>query len=175
MGRKYDGEFVEFATVAIRDLRRTAYLMGWDWQHAEDLAQEALLKLYDAWPRIRDHEGLMPYARRTLMHAFVDSKRRPWRREVLVDSPTPPAVASGDGRVDDRMLVRDALAALPPRRRACVVLRYYDELSVAETAHVLGCSEGAVKSQTARGLDDLRARLENLGFTGFDFLKGAVA
>ncbi|WP_109508795.1 SigE family RNA polymerase sigma factor [Nocardioides speluncae] len=175
MGRTYDHEYAEFATGAMRDLRRMAYLMCHDWHRAEDVAQDTLLKMYDAWPRIRDHEGLMPYARRVLVRAFIDNRRRPWHREALVEPPNPPAVSADMDGVADRMLVLAALSELPPRRRACVVLRYYLQLSVAETAIVMACAEGTVKSQTKRGLEDLRDALERRGFTNVDFSGGVVA
>lgn len=175
MGRTYDEEYAEFATGAMRDLRRTAYLMCHDWHRAEDIAQDTLLKMYDAWPRIRDHDGLMPYARRVLLRAFIDNRRRPWHREALVDPPSPLTAVAGSDRVDNRLLVLAALAELPPRRRACVVLRYYLELSVAETADALSCAEGTVKSQTAHGLSDLRTSLERRGFSNVDFPEGVVA
>lgn len=88
MGRTYDQQYAEFAAGAMRDLRRMAYLMCHDWHRAEDIAHDTLLKMYDAWPRIRDHDGLMPYARKALLRAFIDNRRRPWHREALIDPPT---------------------------------------------------------------------------------------
>jgi RNA polymerase sigma-70 factor (sigma-E family) len=171
-GRPYDEEYVAFAGRALTDLRRTAYLLCGDWHRADDAAQEALIRLYGAWPRIERTTGLMPYARRTVIRLLVDQSRKPWRREVTgVDvEPTPqPDDARG---VDNRLLVMQALARIAPRRRACVVLRYFDDLSVTETATALDCSEGTVKSQTARGLDDLRTLLEEHGFTGLHLMEG---
>jgi RNA polymerase sigma-70 factor (sigma-E family) len=162
VAKRYDDEYVEFATHAFRELRRTAYLLCGDWHRAEDAAQDALIRLYRRWPKVERKEGLLAYARRTLVRTLVDQARRPWRREVSVeytpDAPVPGAL----GAVDDRLLLIMALKRLPTRRRACLVLRYYDELSVRETAQALGCAEGTVKSQTARGLDDLRRALGEL-------------
>jgi RNA polymerase sigma-70 factor (sigma-E family) len=173
-GRPDDDQYVAFAASALADLRRTAYLIGGDWHRADDVAQEALIRIYSAWTRIERTTGLMPYARRTVVRLLVDHARRPWRRELPGVSVEPPPTADETDTVDNRVVLLRSLAELPPRRRACVVLRYFDDLSVAETAAALGCSEGTVKSQTARGIDELRSVLERHGFTGLDLLKGAT-
>ena len=138
-------------------LRRTAYLLCGDWHMADDLVSTALVKLLRHWRRISVMEQPDAYVRRMLLRAWLDEKRRPWRREhataVLPDRAT--AVADSA----ERLTILAHLAELPPRRRAVLVLRYFCDLSVAETAEALGCSEGTVKSQTARALDALRARL----------------
>jgi RNA polymerase sigma-70 factor (sigma-E family) len=159
--RRYDDEYVAFASHAHPSLRRTAYLLCGDWHRAEDAAQEVLIRLYRRWPRIERQEGLQPYARRVLVRILIDQSRRPWRREVAVDE-LPEATTEELGAVDDRMVLIAALSRLPPRRRACLVLRYYEELSVRDTANALGCSEGTVKSQTADGLNDLRRVLGDM-------------
>ncbi|MEU0553974.1 sigma-70 family RNA polymerase sigma factor [Dactylosporangium sp. NPDC006015] len=92
-----------------------------------------------------------------LMSAWLDERRRPWRRESSTDR-LPDRPASGPD-ADQRLDVLSLLAGLPPRRRAVLVLRYFCDLSVEETAQALGCSEGTVKSQAARALESLRARL----------------
>src|SRR3954464_9977123 len=173
-GRPDDDQYVAFASSAIADLRRTAYLMCGDWHRADDVAQEALIRIYSAWGRIERTSGLMPYARRTVVRLVIDHSRRPWRRELTGLSAEPPPSRDRTDAVDNRLLLLRALAQLPPRRRACVVLRYFDDLSVAETAATLGCGEGAVKSQTSRGIDELRSVLEQAGFTGLDLLQGAT-
>jgi len=138
-------------------LRRTAYLLCGDWHMADDLVSTALVKLLRHWRRISVMEQPDAYVRRMLLRAWLDEKRRPWRREhataVLPDRAT--AVADSA----ERLTILAHLAELPPRRRAVLILRYFCDLSVAETAEALGCSEGTVKSQTARALDALRARL----------------
>jgi len=154
-------EFTEFAANSIRRLRRTAYLMCGDWHRAEDAAQDALVKVYRRWHRIDRTQGLSGYAHHCLVTAVFDQGRKPWRRERLVDSdhqigPLPDPV----GTVDDRMLVVQALGALPPGQRACVVLRHYADLSLEQTADVLGIGVGSVKSQTSRGLTRLRELLD---------------
>ena len=162
MARSYDGEFLDFAGACSTKLRRTAYLMCGDWERAHDLVQEALIRLYLAWPRIEKGPGLAAYARRSVVTIALDQARKRSASE-LPDNDLDP------GRVDDpavgvveRVTVLAALAGLPPRQRACVVLRYYEDLSVSEVAVTLGCREGTVKSQTARGLASLRARLQDL-------------
>jgi RNA polymerase sigma-70 factor (sigma-E family) len=170
MGRGQDEEFVDFADSALPKLRRTAYLVCGDWHRADDAAQEALMKLYRAWPRVDRREGVMPYARRTLLRVLVDQSRRPWRREVTHAHLPAPAHPGSDAchRVDDQLVLVQALQQVSPRRRACIVLRYFNDLSVGETAQLLGCAEGTVKSQTARGLDELRTALHLAGVTGIE-------
>ncbi|MGW7687202.1 SigE family RNA polymerase sigma factor [Kribbella sp. NPDC054772] len=151
-----EAEFTEFASGMIRRLRRTAYLMCGDWHRAEDAAQDALVKVYQRWHRIDRAQGLNSYTHKCLVTAVLNQARRPWRRERLVDTDDPIVPADPLGTVDDRMLVVQALAALPPSQRACVVLRYYTDLSLEQTADVLGVGVGGVKSQTSRGLTRLR-------------------
>lgn len=139
-------------------LRRTAYLLCGDWHTADDLTSTVLVKLLRHWKRASAMEHLDAYVRRMLMRAWLDERRRPWRRETsterLPDRPT------GQVDTDRRIDVISLLAGLPPRRRAVLVLRYFCDLSVEETAQALGCSEGTVKSQAARALDTLRAGLK---------------
>jgi RNA polymerase sigma-70 factor (sigma-E family) len=152
-----EAEFSEFAAPMIRRLRRTAYLMCGDWHRAEDAAQDALVKVYRRWHRIDRTQGLNGYAHQCLLTAVFDQSRRPWRRERLVDTDEPVAqLPDPAGSVDDRTLVVQALRALPPSQRACVVLRHYADLSLEQTADILGIGTGGVKSQTSRGLTRLR-------------------
>ena len=153
--------FVEFAVGAAGQMHRTAYLLTGDWHRAHDAVQNALVKLYVAWPRLTRTGGLPTYARRAVVTCAIDEARRPWRREHVDDSAGASEVDRHDhmGQVDDRMVVLAALAELPPRQRATVILRYYEELTVEQAAEVLGCTTGTVKSQTARGLDTMRERL----------------
>jgi RNA polymerase sigma-70 factor (sigma-E family) len=133
-------------------------LLCGDWQRAEDEVQTALVKLYLSWDRVRSRQSLDGYVRTTLVRGLIDERRRPWRREhsraVVPDRAVAESMA-----IEDRLTVRAALAQVPPRQRAVLVLRYYDDCDVAETARVIGCSEGTVKSQTARGLTRLRELL----------------
>lgn len=156
MAERDDRDFAAFAKAAGPSLRRTAYLMCGDWERAADITQEALIRVYVAWPRLHER-GLHAYARRATMSAAVDQGRKRSSREVptleLVDAVSEDAT----GRVAERALLLAALADLPARQRACVVLRFYEDLSVEQVADVLGCRTGTVKSQTARGLVALRA------------------
>lgn len=156
-----EAEFTEFAAGMIRRLRKTAYLMCGDWHRAEDAAQDALVKVYRRWHRINRERGLKSYAHQCLVTAVLDQSRKPWRRERLVEADEPLPSQADPGRVvDDRLLVVQALAALPPSQRACVVLRHYADLSLEQTADVLGIGTGGVKSQTSRGLARLRELLD---------------
>lgn len=137
-------------------LRSATLLTAGDTHLAEDLVQTTLVRLYVAWPRVR-RTNLDAYARRALVNNLIDEKRRPFaRREQLVEQ-LPDRVESAGVDVPEAVLA--ALAALPPGMRAAVVLRHVEGLSVEQAAAALGCSPGSVKSQTARGLDKLRAAL----------------
>jgi RNA polymerase sigma-70 factor (sigma-E family) len=138
-------------------LRRTAYLLAGDWHVAEDLVQVAFEKVYAARRRLRHSGAAEAYLRRTLVRVWVDETRRPHRRERPVEQ-LPEAVVTEPSN-DDRAELLRAMSLVPRRQRACLVLRFYDDLSVTETARLLGCTEGTVKSQTSRGLEALRAAL----------------
>ncbi|MGW5190941.1 SigE family RNA polymerase sigma factor [Kribbella sp. NPDC004138] len=156
-----DREFVEFVEGAEAALRRTAFLVSGDRHRADDIVQDALYKLYLAWPKVRRVGNPFAYARRTVVNAAYDGKRRPWRREVTLGD-VPDRAGDDDFAVGyaDRDEVLAALRSLGPRQRACVVLRYYEDLSVEQTADILGCSTGTVKSQAARGLETLRRAID---------------
>ncbi len=154
----------EYVLSRMDRFRRTAYLLCGDWHTADDLVSIVLGKLYRRWRKAQEIADLDAYARRMLLRAWLDERRRPWRREhttnVLPDRAATAAGRSDDlGAVTDRIALLALLAELPPRRRAVVVLRYYCDLSVEETASALGVSTGTVKSQAARALETLRTRL----------------
>ncbi|NUS57782.1 MAG: SigE family RNA polymerase sigma factor [Streptomycetaceae bacterium] len=152
-----DEDFREWATARQAHLRRSAYLLCRDWHLAEDLTQTTLAKLYSVWHRVRDSEKREGYARRTLYRSFIDETRRGYRREYAADRM--PEVAAPAPDSDLRMALLDAVAHLPPRARAVIVLRFWEDQSVEATAAALGCTAGTVKSQTSRGLAALRQRL----------------
>jgi len=157
--------FVEFAQTARERLRRTAYLLCGDWDQASDFVQEGLVRVYVAWPRLQKAGREHAYAKRAVVSAFLDHARKRSSKELPTEAD--PQVASGDDvaeRVSNRAMLMRALADLPPRQRACVVLRYFEDLSVEDTAQVLGCSEGTVKSQTSRALSSLRSMFEGSPF-----------
>ena len=138
-------------------LLRTAYLLTGSRADAEDLLQTALAKTYLAWDRIREREALDGYVRRVM----VNTQTSWWRRRRVDERPTDalPEAAPGRDAAEDLVLhdaLWTALAGLPARQRATVVLRYYEDLSEAETAQVLGISVGTVKSTTSRALTRLR-------------------
>lgn len=150
-------EFAEFASAASPRLRRMAFLMCGNWHTAEDLTQTALAKVFASWPRVRRQEAVHAYTTRTLVNTYLADRRLRRNGEVLTDRlPDRPA---GGPAPEDRIVVLDALATLPPRSRAVVILRYWADLNVEQAAAVLGCSPGTVKSQTARALSRLRDTL----------------
>lgn len=159
MRRRDEADFTEFAAAALGRLRRTAYLMCGDWHRAEDAAQDALVRIYRRWDKLRRQDGLNTYAHKVVVSVVLDQARRPWRREQSTAEPGELPRPDGAGAVDDRQVVIAALAGIPAGQRACVVLRHYADLSIEETAQVLGISAGTVKSQTSRGLIQLRELL----------------
>lgn len=149
--------FREFARARFQPLRALAYVTCGDWQTAEDAVSGALSRLYLKWDRVTSPEA---YARTAVVRAAIGEKRRPWHREHAVGEAFPDLPAPDrSGDVDERLRMRAALRRVPPRQRAALVLRFLEGLSIDETAEVLGCSPGTVKSQTSRGLDTLRAVL----------------
>ncbi len=151
-------QFHEYVEARMVTLRRSAYLICGDWQVAEDAVSVALAKLYVHWSKASASTNIDAYVRRMVMRSVVDEWRRPWRREHPVDYVVPSAPAQPPPS-EDRLMLIAALAKMPPRRRAVLVLRFFEDLSVEETAEALGISEGTVKSQTARGLAAMRALL----------------
>ncbi len=155
---RLDDEFTRFVTARLGPLRRVAYLLCQDWQRADDLVQTAITRLYVRWDRARKMEHPDAYARTILVREFLGEQRSGWGRRVLVGAPIPDT--AGPAHDSDATLdLRAALASLPPRQRATIVLRYYCDLNVEQTAQLLNCSPGTVKSQTAKALDALRSRL----------------
>jgi RNA polymerase sigma-70 factor (sigma-E family) len=155
-----DEQFHQFVVSRRAALVRTATLLtAGDAHLAEDLVQSTLTKLYVAWPSFQRADNPDGYVRRTLVNALTDERRRWWRRSErpMAEVPDRAAAEHVNGDVSDGLRV--ALKELPPKMRAALVFRYFYDLDVADTADALGCSEGTVKSQTARSLDKLRAVL----------------
>ena len=151
--------FDQFVAGNLERLLKTAYLVTWDSGEAEDLVQECLLKVARRWPRVRRMEQPSAYARRILVNLALDDARGRARRRGELDV-TPPGAAQ-DARdllagLETRAELLDALARLTSRQRAVLVLRYFNDLTEAQTAEVLGCSPGTVKSSASRGLARLR-------------------
>jgi RNA polymerase sigma-70 factor (sigma-E family) len=152
-----DNEFAEFVTEVWSSMFHTAYLLLGDRGLAEDLVQTALAKTYIAWPRLREVDAAPAYAHKTLVNTASSwFRRKSWRRE-LPTSRMPET--SHEPRFENRPAVREALRRLTARQRAVVVLRYFRDMSVEDTASVLGCSTGTVKSQTSDALKKMRAHL----------------
>jgi RNA polymerase sigma-70 factor (sigma-E family) len=154
-----DQEFRAYVTQNRGGLLRAATLLAsGDSHRAEDLVQTVLIRIYLAWPRIRQ-ETLNAYARRALVNAHLDDRRRPHSRYERAHAEPPEIAVEESGTTEIEAALFRALNELPPGMRAAVVLRHVCEVSVAEAADALGCSEGTVKSQTARGLGQLRTAL----------------
>ena len=153
-----DADFSAYMAARQPALYRTAFLLAGDHAGAEDLLQNAFAKLYLSWDKIRDREALDGYVRRIMVNEHNSLWRRAWkRREHSTDTlPETGTHDSYDDGADGALW--SFVQTLPPKQRSVVVLRYYEQLSEAETADVLGISVGTVKSQTSRALAGLRAR-----------------
>ncbi len=147
-------EFADFVATRSQTLLRTAYLLTRDWTSAEDLLQTALAKAWFAWGRIEGDPE--PYVRRILVTTYSSWWRRRWNGEVpTLELPHRPT-ADRTAQVDDRDALWQAIGRLPKRQRAVIVLRFYEDLSEAQTADALGIAAGTVKSQTSKALAALR-------------------
>ena len=160
------GTIVDSAAPAYEDyvaarwntLFRTAYLLTGSYADADDLAQATLIKAYGSWAKVASASSPDAYVRRIMTNTFI-SARRPLRirQERLVDRV--PEVATGDGIDHERMRLWPHIASLPPKQRAVIVLRYYEDLSEQQIADALGCSPGTVKSNASLALRSLRTRM----------------
>jgi RNA polymerase sigma-70 factor (sigma-E family) len=153
--------FRVFATAQLGALSQLAYVLTGDHHAAEDLLQDALVVVARRWDRVRRADNPVAYVRRIVYHELVSTWRRNrYRRAELTSDAVPEPVGHGSvdeaGTVDRRLLLQRALRRLTPRQRAVIVLRFYEDLSEADAAEVLGCSVGTVKSQTAYALRRLR-------------------
>jgi len=149
--------FVEFVAARSTALQRAAYLMIGDVGLAQDLVQEALVKTSIAWPRLRDRGAAEAYARKVITTTALGwFRRRSWSAERSSDKPPDrPSPGHADG-VDQRTWLWECLQQLPPRQRVAIVLRYYEDLTEAQTAEAMKCAVGTVKSQVFAGLTKLR-------------------
>ena len=154
-----DAEFAEYVAGRMAAWRRVAYLLCQDWSRADDLVQGAITRLYVRWNLVRSADHIDAYARVVLVREFLRDKQSGWSQRVVLDG-QPPDVPGRSTDHDSALDLRSALAALPPRQRATLVLRFYCDLSTDQTARVLGCSSGTVKSQAAKGLRSLRRLLQ---------------
>jgi RNA polymerase sigma-70 factor (sigma-E family) len=141
-----------------------AWLLTADWQHAEDLVQDALAKTWRHWRRVSAAEDVDAYVRRTIVNTFVSGRRRLWRHEHPTADPPEARTAEPSAAVETQIVVTEALVNLSRRQRTVVVLRYFEDLSIPDVARTLGWPVGTVKSTTSKALDRLRedARLTDL-------------
>lgn len=151
--------FEEYAEVGWPALYRYAYLLTGRHADAEDIAQQTLLKAYQSWTKVSRADSPAAYLRRMLTNTYLSSRRRKSHQlELLTDDPPEPRGAPAGGP-EERMVLWPHVQALPPRQRAVVVLRYYEDLAEQEIADTLGCSRGTVKSTAHHALKSLRAAI----------------
>lgn len=143
-----------------RWLLRAGWLLCGDWTSAEDLAQATLARVWDAWARVQTADEPDAYVRRMLTNEYLGRRRRRSSTEVPTDRIPDASTPDTSADVDRQLAVAGALAGLPPRQRAAVVLRYFDDLTLDQTAAALGCSLGTAKSTTSRALRALRGSAE---------------
>ena len=158
--------FDEFVEASSRSLLQAAWLLTGDWATAEDLVQLTLLQAWRRWDSIGP-DARYGYARRVLLNRYLTGRRRRWSGERsspdigtgIGTGPEAPQSMPGDSMhgIDLRTSLRSALATLPAKQRAVVVLRYFCDVAEADTAQLLGCSPGTVKSQSSRALAKLRS------------------
>jgi RNA polymerase sigma-70 factor (sigma-E family) len=150
-----EAAYIEFVTARRARLRKVAYAICGDWDLADDVLQQALVKLYVAWPRVRRDGREEAYVRRILMRTNIDESRRPWRRERPTDD-VPDTARPNSLPYEEHHALVQALQYLPEIQRKVVLLRHWLGLSVAETAAELHLVENTVKSHSSRGLKALR-------------------
>lgn len=150
-------EYHEYVAARTDAMRRFAYLTCGDWHRAEDAVQESFVRLYKAWSRAR-RDSLDAYTRRIIVNSLIDDHRKGWFRRERVREQLP-EVSHRDEDNADRLAVLDALNRLPAKRRVTLILRYWEDQSVEQTARIMNCSVHTVKSQTVRGLHTLRELL----------------
>jgi RNA polymerase sigma-70 factor (sigma-E family) len=156
---RHEAAFREFVAARSARLFRTALLMVGDYQLAQDLVQEALVKTYVAWPRLRDVGNAEAYTRRVIVTTSMSWRRRRSFHERPFETLPEGVVADVADLIAADADLWTHLHALPPRQRAAVVLRYCQDLSEAQTAELMGCSVGSVKRHASRGLAKLRDRM----------------
>jgi len=155
-----DADFSDYVSANAEKVRFTAYLLCADWHEAEDIAQIAFIRLYQSWQRIDRSEPIDAYVKRTVVRVFLNNRRRLWRTIERLASVPPEPLPEAAAAPESRMVIWAALSQVPRRQRAALILRYWEDFSLTETAAILGCSIGTVKSQCARGLRTLRGVLE---------------
>lgn len=162
MRRTDEEAFRAFVTERQTVLRRRAFLLCGNWADGDELVQEALARVYVAWPRITPGAE-SAYTRRTMMNVYLNDQRKR-RREVLTDQTPEPAVTDHDREL--ALTLTELLKDLPDKQRAVIVLRFWEDLTVPQIAECTGVAEGTIKSQISRALAALRDRLAEPPLTG---------
>jgi RNA polymerase sigma-70 factor (sigma-E family) len=155
-----DAEYSEYVSVRLPALRRLALLLCQDRHRADDLVQQAIIKVYVHWTKASGADNTDAYVNAILVREFLHERRSGWTRRVKVTDRLPDAPVLATDR-DGLMDLQAAVAGLPPGQRAVLVLRYYCDLNIDQTAAALGCGTGTVKSQTAKAIATLRGRLDD--------------
>lgn len=152
-----DDAFAQFAADERGWMLRTAWLLTGQRASAEDLVQNSLESVWRHWGRVSSAGSPRAYVRKAMVNTYISSQRRAWNRETPSEA-VPDSAAAGDAHrtVEQRLLLTTALGRLPARQRAAVVLRYFHDLSEAQTAEAMSCSTGTVKSQVHKALRTLR-------------------
>jgi RNA polymerase sigma-70 factor (sigma-E family) len=161
-------DYVQYVTSRTRSVHRSAYLLCGDRHRADDLVQATFVSLFVHWKRARRADNLDAYVHRILVRRYLDEQRLRWSRVRLMWATPEPSHAADPGPSHDRDLVMEALRQLPKGQRTVLVLRYFNDLSVDETAEAMRCSTGNVKSQTARALAAMRLLLPEKATVGND-------
>lgn len=160
-----DGGFAAYFAARSNAMRNTAYLLCGDWHRAEDLVQTSFVKLYRVWGRVVDERAKDAYLRKIILRTFLDERRRGFFRREEVRGEHDDLAAPATGSPEDQLMLLHALADVPPRQRAVLVMRFWEDMSVEETARAMRCSVGTVKSQCSRGLQTLRALVPDIAMT----------
>ncbi|WP_410816734.1 SigE family RNA polymerase sigma factor [Micromonospora sp. 050-3] len=150
-------DFHDFVAGRMDRWRRSAFLLCQDWHTADDVVSVTVAKLYRNWRTAGRADNRDAYAQRVLTRSWLDERRRPWKRREQASETLPDVAVAAPETVTDREGLAALLRSLGAKQRAVLVLRYYLDCSVEETAQILGISTGTVKSQSARGLANLRA------------------
>ena len=158
MTARQDAEFTDYVSARLPSLRRLALLLCQDWHAADDLVQSALTKTYLHWGRAAGADSTDAYVRATLVREFIRERRTGWARrvspvELLPEAQSP--LPDRDGFLD----LQAAVASLPRRQRAVLVLRFFCDMNVEQSAEILGCTPGTIKSQTSKALASLRREI----------------
>jgi RNA polymerase sigma-70 factor (sigma-E family) len=157
-----EADFAAFVATRSAALLSFAHVLTGDRHDAEDVVQTALAATALGWHRVRRRDNPEGYVRRAIVTTHLNrQRRRPWRERPAAELPEPPDPRTDGDGFDERDAMWRMLAALPARQRAVLVLRYYEDMSEADIADVLGCSRGTVKSQAAKALERLRYSLSS--------------